>query len=98
MSCGRPWPFTRDPARRVFMMHRCGKHCGQRCGKASRVGRRPSSPRAAVEATLCGLVPADRVEHDLLAQAINDSFVEDGTNHPVPYFNELEPERGSTTG
>ncbi len=38
-----------------------------------------------VEAFLFGtLVPSDH-DHDLVAQALNDRFVELGGNHPVPY-------------
>ncbi len=38
-----------------------------------------------VEACLFGTLVPSAHDHDLLAQALNDRFVELGGNHPVPY-------------
>ena len=38
-----------------------------------------------VEAFLFGTLMPTAHDHDLLAQALNDRFVELGGNHPVPY-------------
>ena len=38
-----------------------------------------------VEAFLFGILVPSAHDHDLLAQALNDRFVELGGNHPVPY-------------
>ena len=38
-----------------------------------------------VEAFLFGTLVPSAHDHDLLAQALNDRFVELGGNHPVPY-------------
>ena len=38
-----------------------------------------------VEAFVFGTLVPSAHEHDLLAQALNDRFVELGGNHPVPY-------------
>lgn len=38
-----------------------------------------------VEAVLHGALVADPHEHDVLAHALNERFVELGGNHPVPY-------------
>jgi hypothetical protein len=38
-----------------------------------------------VEAYVLGVLEVDRYQHDLLAQAINECFLERGENHPVAY-------------
>jgi len=38
-----------------------------------------------VEAYVLGLLTPDSYHHDLLAQAINEHFIEQGRNHPVAY-------------
>ncbi len=38
-----------------------------------------------VEAYVLGLLPPDGHRHNLLAQALNEHFVERGQNHPVGY-------------
>lgn len=38
-----------------------------------------------VEAYVLGLLESDRYQHDLLAQALNECFLERGENHPVAY-------------
>lgn len=38
-----------------------------------------------VEAYVLGLLEIDRYQHDLLAQALNECFLERGENHPVAY-------------
>lgn len=45
-----------------------------------------------VEAYVYGLLTADRHQHDLLAQAINEHFIERGGDHPVAY-SDIEPAR-----
>jgi hypothetical protein len=43
----------------------------------------------------CDELEAATYEHDVIAQALNDYFVERGQNHPVAYADELTPdERG----
>lgn len=39
-----------------------------------------------LEAILAGTETASRIDHDLLAQALNERFVDYGQNHPVPYW------------
>ncbi len=34
---------------------------------------------------------ADFVGYDMVAQAINEHFVDQGGNHPVPYRDDLDP-------
>jgi hypothetical protein len=47
------------------------------------------------EAALSGRRWLTTYEHDVIAQALNDYFVERGQNHPVAYADELTPdERG----
>lgn len=38
-----------------------------------------------VEAYVLGVLEMDRYQHDLLAQALNECFLERGENHPVAY-------------
>ena len=35
---------------------------------------------------------AGPMDYDVVAQAINERFIEGGANHPVPYYDELENE------
>jgi hypothetical protein len=42
-----------------------------------------------VESIAMGERPASPAEHDLLAAALNDYFVDAGANHPVLYWREL---------
>jgi hypothetical protein len=44
-----------------------------------------------LDAYLLGDAIPDRVEYDVIAQALNDSFVDAGGNHPVPYAESLQP-------
>jgi hypothetical protein len=44
--------------------------------------------RLEVEAYVLGLLRSDPFQHDLLAQAINEYFIEHGRDHPVRYRNE----------
>jgi hypothetical protein len=39
-----------------------------------------------VEAYLLGLLAADRHQHDLIAQALNECFLDQGEDHPVAYW------------
>ncbi len=38
-----------------------------------------------LEAALTGLVRLNRLQHDIVAHALNERFMELGRNHPVPY-------------
>lgn len=38
-----------------------------------------------VEAYILGLLHPDALQHDLIAQALNEHFVDHGGNHPVTY-------------
>jgi hypothetical protein len=38
-----------------------------------------------LEAYLLGLLRLDPYQHDLIAQALNEHFLEQGDDHPVPY-------------
>ena len=38
-----------------------------------------------LEAYLYGALPPSRHDHDIIAHALNERFVELGGNHPVPY-------------
>jgi hypothetical protein len=38
-----------------------------------------------VEAYVLGLLSADSYQHNLIAQALNEHFIELGKNHPVGY-------------
>ena len=42
-------------------------------------------------AYLTGELEPDRFQYDVIAQAINDSFVGAGSDHPVPYAEDLSP-------
>lgn len=44
---------------------------------------------ASVELFVSGATPPDRRQHDRLAQALNDRFVDMQLDHPVPYWEEL---------
>jgi hypothetical protein len=60
-------------------------------------------PLDAVAAVLDGHRDAPALEHDYLAQALNDDFVDHGHNHPVAYTSELvspghEPDAGTPPG
>ena len=44
---------------------------------------------ADVQAILAGRAEADRRDHDRLAQALNDRFVDMALDHPVPYFDDV---------
>lgn len=46
-----------------------------------------------VRAMVTGLRRPERLDHDILAQAINDRFLDLGLDHPVAYAPEL-PEQG----
>ena len=46
---------------------------------------------ATLTAYLAGDVIPTRAEYDLVAQALNDTFVEAGDDHPVPYAEDLSP-------
>jgi len=50
-----------------------------------------------VEAFVCGALTPSRHDHDVLAHALNERFVELGGNHPVPYQEDSE-EDGSEEG
>jgi hypothetical protein len=39
-----------------------------------------------LEAYVLGLLSPDAYEHDLIAQAINEWFIDRGQNHPVGYW------------
>ena len=45
------------------------------------------STRVELEAHLFGALVASDHDHDLIAHALNERFVELGGNHPVPYVN-----------
>ncbi|MDQ3895833.1 MAG: hypothetical protein M3326_01060 [Actinomycetota bacterium] len=42
-----------------------------------------------VEGWLFGAAEPSAREHDLMAQSLNDHFIERGLNHPVPYAESL---------
>ena len=46
---------------------------------------------AAIGAALAGDVDLGDYDHDLLAQALNEHFIDAGQNHPVAYADELPP-------
>ena len=48
--------------------------------------------RLEVEAYVLGLLEADPFQHDLLAQAINEHFIERGLDHPVAYSDTVSRE------
>lgn len=45
---------------------------------------------AIVQAIFAGTVDPSRADYDLLAQALNERFCEHGTDHPVPYRDEID--------
>jgi hypothetical protein len=45
-----------------------------------------SAGRLEVEAYVLGLLTADPYQHDLLAQALNERFLEHDQDHPVEYW------------
>jgi hypothetical protein len=45
-----------------------------------------------LEAFLCGVLLPSTHDHDVIAHAINERFVELGGNHPVAYSNDLNPD------
>jgi hypothetical protein len=44
-----------------------------------------SSKRSDVEAILCGVLVTSDHDHDIIALALNERFVDLGMGHPVPY-------------
>jgi hypothetical protein len=44
-----------------------------------------------VEAYVLGLLTPDAYEHDLIAQAINEWFLDHGQDHPVDYWFDNRP-------
>jgi hypothetical protein len=44
-----------------------------------------SAGRLEVEAYILGLLAADSYQHNVLAQALNECFLEQGGDHPVKY-------------
>ncbi len=44
-----------------------------------------------LEAFLYGALTPSPHDHDVLAHALNERFVELGGNHPVPYEEDLDP-------
>jgi hypothetical protein len=49
-----------------------------------------SSSAEEVEAYVLGLLRSDAYHHDVIAQAINEHFLELGQDHPVQYFGSSE--------
>ncbi len=47
------------------------------------------SPRV-VQAILDGRLAPSRTDYDLLAQALNEKFIDRGSDHPVPYRDEIQ--------
>ena len=47
--------------------------------------------RFEVEAYVLGLLTPDAYEHDVIAQAINEWFIDRGENHPVEYWFGRDP-------
>lgn len=45
---------------------------------------------AAVTAILSGTVVPSNLDYDLLAQAMNERFMDSGRDHPVPYHDEID--------
>jgi hypothetical protein len=43
-----------------------------------------------LEAILYGALIATASDHDVIAHALNERFVEMGGNHPVPYYEDTE--------
>jgi hypothetical protein len=50
--------------------------------------------RLEVEAYVLGLLAVDAYQHDLLAQALNECFLDRGEDHPVGYWSSASTERG----
>lgn len=50
------------------------------------VGLGGEAGRLEVEAYVLGLLDADPYQHDLLAQSLNEHFMEIGEDHPVGYW------------
>jgi hypothetical protein len=50
--------------------------------------------RLEVEAYVLGLLAADPYQHDLLAQALNECFLDRGEDHPVGYWSSASTDRG----
>jgi hypothetical protein len=50
--------------------------------------------RLEVEAYVLGLLAADPYQHDLLAQALNECFLDRGEDHPVGYWSSAPADRG----
>jgi hypothetical protein len=48
--------------------------------------------RLEVEAYVLGLLTADAFQHDVLAQALNEYFIEHDWDHPVGYWTSISPE------
>jgi hypothetical protein len=48
-----------------------------------------------LEAFLYGILQPSAHDHDVIAQAINERFVELGKNHPVAYSRDLNPDSES---
>lgn len=46
---------------------------------------------AAVDTYLTGAALPARLEYDLLAQALNDRFIQLQLDHPVPYAEDIDP-------
>ena len=53
---------------------------------------------ARVQAYARGLVPPDSYQHNLIAQAINDYFIDQGGDHPVSYQDIPFPPNGEQHG
>ncbi len=47
-------------------------------------------PPQVVQAILEGRVAPSRADYDLLAQALNEKFLDRGGDHPVPYRDEIQ--------
>ena len=46
-----------------------------------------------LEAYLLGLLSIDPHQHDVIAQALNEYFLDRGEDHPVPYSEPTKPKR-----
>jgi hypothetical protein len=51
-----------------------------------------------LEAFLCGALLPTRHDHDVIAHALNERFVELGGNHPVPYAEASDAARDPDDG
>jgi hypothetical protein len=54
------------------------------------VGVSGSAGPREVEAYVLGLLTPDAYEHDLIAQAVNEWYIDRGQNHPVGYWHHTE--------